>query len=114
LIAVLVGAAACGPRPPAPGVSGTPTPSPAASASPQVTSEYPGAKVLVDPKGAITLQPGDEVVIELSTESGFEPWGPLRTPDLNVIAPLYPPVAQAGRSGRTALVALGPGSAKLE
>ena len=103
--------AACGPRTGAPGGGATPTPSPSATASPAVIAEYPNARLLVDPQGGITLKPGEQVVIDLPTEKGFEPWSHARTFDLNVVAPLYPPVSG---TDRTAFVAMASGTTRLE
>lgn len=111
VLAAALAVAACGPKTGLPGSGATPTPSPGASPRPAVVAEYPNARLLVTPQGGITLKPGDQVVIDLPTEKGFEPWSHPRAMDLNVMAPLYPPVAG---TDRTAFTAMAPGTTRLE
>lgn len=105
--AVLGGCGAVG------GVQPSPTPSPSAPASPSPTGVYPKARVLVDPAGTLTLKTGDQIVIVITTQTGFQPWSGVSSDDFDIVAPLYPPVASSTGSTKMALTALGPGHTTL-
>lgn len=112
LVLALVALASCGARS-GEGPSPSPTPSPSVRSTTSPTS-YPNARTLRDPSGSIQLQRGDEVVIELSSQAGFEPWGPIASLDADTIAALYPPVAAAPGHTTAALLALNAGSTQLQ
>lgn len=95
------------------GIQPSPTPSPIPSPAPSPVGVYPKARVLTDPSGPLMLKPGDQLVIVLSTQTGYQAWGGMSSDDLDVVAPLYPPVASSAGSTSIALIALGSGHTTL-